>query len=72
MEKMMGKGENTENCFKDANEVEDTDRGEMPRKYYKTRNEAEDKRTRGGRIYYKPGKGFYIVKPKKRNWCNIF
>lgn len=41
-------------------------------RYYKTRSDAEDKRRKGDRIYYEPGKGYYIVRPKKREWWEIF
>jgi len=45
---------------------------EITRKFYQTRNEAEDERQRGERIYYKPGHGYYIVKMEKRDWWDIF
>jgi hypothetical protein len=32
--------------------------------YYPTRKEAEAKREKGNRIYYKLGKGYYIVEIK--------
>lgn len=37
--------------------------------YYKTRREAEDNRNKGERIYYLPGHGYYIVRPK--NWRDV-
>jgi len=61
----------TENSFKDGNEVEDTTE-KMARRYYDTRSDAESKRRKGERIYYKAGEGYYIVRPKKRDWWNIF
>jgi hypothetical protein len=36
------------------------------RQYYKTWQEANAHRQKGERIYYKPKKGYYIVKPKKK------
>lgn len=44
----------------------------MVRRYYRTRKEAEAKRRKGERIYYTPGKGFYIVRPKKRSSWDFF
>lgn len=68
---MCIEAENIENTFNEENKIEDTDREEMARRYYRTRSEAEAKRQRGDRIYYKPGYGYYIVRPKKRDWWNI-
>lgn len=34
-------------------------------KYYKTRQEAEKKKTDGSKIYYREEYGYYIVNPKK-------
>ena len=45
---------------------------EKERRYYQTRNEAESERNKGERIYYKLGEGFYLVRPKERDWWNIF
>jgi len=39
----------------------------MARRYYGTRSEAESKRRKGERIYFKPGYGYYIVRPKQRD-----
>lgn len=36
----------------------------MPRKYYKTRSEAERKKRTGDTIHYERGKGFYIIKKR--------
>lgn len=44
----------------------------VEREFFKTRQETEAKRQKGERIYYKPIKGYYIVKPKVRDWWNIF
>lgn len=42
-------------------------------RYYRTRAEAEANRTRRGeRIYYEPGYGYYIIRPKKREWWDLF
>lgn len=62
---------NTKNSFNDGDKVENRGGEEMARRYYQTRSEAEAKRQRGDRIYYKPGYGYYIVRPKKRDWWNI-
>ena len=43
------------------------------RRYYRTLAEAEQHRRKGERIYYKPGYGYYIVRPKKRRkFWNFF
>ena len=42
------------------------------RNFYKTWEDAEARRRKGQRIYYKPGYGYYIVTPKKRAWWDIF
>ncbi len=41
-------------------------------RYYRTRGEAEGNRRKGERIYYEPGCGYYIVRPKKRQWWDLF
>ena len=63
--------ENNENRFKNGNDLEDTSE-KMARRYYQTRSAAEENRRKGERIYYKPERGYYIVRPKKRNWWDIF
>jgi hypothetical protein len=55
---MGEKVEDTKKSLKDASKVEDTDKKEVARKYYNTRNEAESRRRKGERIYYKPGEGY--------------
>ena len=40
-------------------------------KYYKTRKEAEKKRTSGSKIYYREEYGYYIVNPKKIKWFSF-
>ena len=40
--------------------------------YYRTRREAEAVRRKGDRIYYEPGMGYYIRRPKKRDPWSLF
>lgn len=41
--------------------------------YYSTKKEAEKRRRKGERIYFAPGLGYYIVRPKKRSfWDKLF
>lgn len=42
------------------------------RRYYKTWQDAESHRQKGDRIYLDPDYGYYIVRPKKRNFWDIF
>ena len=45
----------------------------MTRRYYQTWSSADSKRRKGDRIYYKAGKGYYIIRPKKpQQWWDIF
>jgi hypothetical protein len=39
----------------------------MPRRYYTTRLEAEQVRRRGERIFLEAERGYYLVRPKKRD-----
>lgn len=41
-------------------------------KYYKSWAEANSKRQKGDRIYYQPGNGYYIVRPRKGNIWDRF
>jgi hypothetical protein len=44
-------------------------RNEIDRKdYYLNRANADTDRKKGDRIYYEPGKGYYLVNFKKRNF----
>lgn len=36
--------------------------------YFQTLEDAESRRRKGEKIYYKPGYGYYIVKLRKRDW----
>jgi hypothetical protein len=36
------------------------------KRYYETRKEVEAARRRGERVYYKPGKGYYLIKLRDR------
>ena len=44
---------------------------EISMKYYKTKAEAVKRRVTGSRIYYRKGKGYYIVNPKKIKWFSF-
>jgi hypothetical protein len=50
---------------------EDDDYIKMTR-YYPNWAEANSRRQKGDRIYYEPGAGYYIVRPKKRNIWDRF
>lgn len=56
--------ENQNEKYKSSN-FEDDACKEMVR-YYRTWAEADSVRQKGDRIYYTPGKGYYIVRPQKR------
>lgn len=45
----------------------DTCSDTMPRRYYTTRLEAEQVRRRGERIFLEAERGYYLVRPKKRD-----
>jgi hypothetical protein len=45
---------------------------DMPKNYYKTKREAINLRRKGDRIYYEPEKEFYMIRPKKRDFSDLF
>lgn len=67
---MCDEEKNTENGFKDANELEDMIRFvKNNRTYYTTRIEAMDARRKGDRIYYsEKERAYYIRRIKKPFW----
>ncbi|MCK4491576.1 MAG: hypothetical protein KAU03_03065 [Candidatus Altiarchaeales archaeon] len=51
-------------AYKESEEIDND--VEMSKRYYKTKKEAEAIRRKGERVYKREGKGYYIVRPKRR------